>query len=97
MKKILLIVILAAVVIYGAMYFFDADVAGGALPNVDVTGGALPNVDINGPDVNVQMEEKVIEIPTMSVDVPADKPELPDVDVETETRTIEVPSDVNVQ
>lgn len=59
----------------------------GRLPDVDVEvsgdAGALPAYDVDAPEVDVQMEEKQIEVPDV------------DVDVDTEDATIEVP-DVDV-
>ena len=48
----------------------------GALPDVDVdvnaTGGQLPEYNVQGPDVNVGSENRVIQVPTVDVNVPND-------------------------
>lgn len=55
----------------------------GELPEVNVEGGELPEYDVDPADVDIEGEERTIEVPT-------------DVDVETEERTITVP-DIDVQ
>ena len=42
------------------------------LPDVDVnaTGGQAPAFEVEGPDVNVGMENKTVQVPTVDVDVP---------------------------
>ncbi|MDT9598378.1 hypothetical protein [Sphingosinicella rhizophila] len=44
----------------------------GELPEVDVnaTGGQLPEFDVEGPDVDVSMENKTIQVPDVDVSVP---------------------------
>lgn len=44
----------------------------GELPDVDVnaTGGQLPDIDVTGPDVNVGMENKTVQVPDVDVKVP---------------------------
>lgn len=60
----------------------DVDVEDeGKLPDVEVEPGKMPDVDVRGPDVDVDMEKKEVEVP--------------DVDVDTEKKTIKVP-DVDV-
>lgn len=56
----------------------------GELPDVDVdvAEGQLPEFDVRGPDIDVESEERTIDVPT-------------GVDIETEERTIEVP-DVDI-
>ncbi|MDQ3246552.1 MAG: hypothetical protein M3Q52_06620 [Pseudomonadota bacterium] len=46
----------------------------GEMPDVDVnaSGGQLPEYNIEGPDVNVGMENKVVQVPTVDVDAPDD-------------------------
>ena len=46
----------------------------GNLPDVDVnaTGGDLPEYNVEGPDVNVGMENKTVQVPTVDVDAPDD-------------------------
>ena len=47
----------------------------GQMPDVDVnvSGGAeLPEYNVTGPDVDVGMENKTVQVPTMDVDVPAE-------------------------
>lgn len=50
----------------------------GELPkvDVDVESGKLPKFDVDGPDVDVSIEKKTVEIPVPKVDVdlPNDKP-----------------------
>lgn len=43
----------------------------GKLPDVDVKGGQLPKYDVDARDVDVKMEKKVIEVPTLEYDTPA--------------------------
>ena len=44
----------------------------GDMPDVDVnaSGGQLPEFNVEGPTVNVGTENKVVEVPTVDVDVP---------------------------
>ena len=44
----------------------------GEVPDVDVnvSGGQLPEFNVEGPTVNVGTENKVIQVPTVDVDVP---------------------------
>jgi hypothetical protein len=46
----------------------------GALPDVDVnvSGGQMPEYNVTTPEVNVGMENKVVQVPTVDVDVPAE-------------------------
>ncbi len=46
----------------------------GNMPDVDVnvTGGDLPEYNVEGPTVNVGTENRVVEVPTVDVDAPAD-------------------------
>ena len=46
----------------------------GELPDVDVnaTGGQLPEYNVEGPEVNVGMENKTVQVPTVDVDAPDD-------------------------
>ena len=46
----------------------------GELPDVDVnaTGGQLPEYNVEGPQVNVGMENKTVQVPTVDVDPPKD-------------------------
>jgi hypothetical protein len=48
--------------------------ADGNLPDVDVnvSGGELPEFNVEGPSVNVGTENRVVEVPTVDVDAPAD-------------------------
>ncbi|MDP1863474.1 MAG: hypothetical protein ACOH1Q_10325 [Thiobacillus sp.] len=43
----------------------------GQLPDVEVKGGQVPKYDVDAGDVDVKMEKKVIEVPTVEVDTPA--------------------------
>ncbi len=45
----------------------------GSLPDVDVDvkGGQVPKYDVDAGDVDVKMEKKVIEVPTLEYDTPA--------------------------
>ncbi|RIV88135.1 hypothetical protein D2V17_08060 [Aurantiacibacter xanthus] len=36
--------------------------------DVDVKEGSLPEYDVDTPDVDVKMEEKTVEVPTVEVD-----------------------------
>lgn len=42
----------------------------GAMPDVDVnvSGGELPEYNVTGPDVNVGVENKTVQVPTIDVD-----------------------------
>ena len=44
----------------------------GEMPDVDVnaTGGQLPEFSVEGPEVNVGMENKTIQVPTVDVNLP---------------------------
>ncbi|MEO7827241.1 MAG: hypothetical protein ABIR60_08890 [Allosphingosinicella sp.] len=44
------------------------------LPDVDVNvaGGQLPEYNVTGPEVNVGMENKTVQVPTVDVKVPAE-------------------------
>lgn len=46
----------------------------GELPSVDVDaeGGSLPEIDVDTPDVEVEMVEKTIEVPDISVQMPGE-------------------------
>jgi hypothetical protein len=47
----------------------------GEMPDVDVnaSGGQLPEYNVEGPEVNVGMENKTVQVPTVDVDVPDDE------------------------
>lgn len=47
----------------------------GSMPDVDVnvTAGELPEYNVTGPDVDVRMENKTVEVPVVDVDLPKDK------------------------
>lgn len=49
----------------------------GNMPDVDVnvTGGELPEYNVEGPSVNIGTENRTVQVPTVDVDVPADKDE----------------------
>ena len=40
----------------------------GDLPEVNVEGGNMPEYDVDTPDVDVQMEEETVEVPTLDVE-----------------------------
>ena len=40
----------------------------GDMPEVNVEGGNLPEYDVDAPDVDVQMEEQTVEVPTLDVE-----------------------------
>lgn len=46
----------------------------GAMPDVDVnvSGGQLPEYNVQGPEVNVGMENKTVQVPTVDVKTPND-------------------------
>jgi len=46
----------------------------GKLPDVEVntSGGQMPEFDVDAPTVNVGMEKKTIEVPTVKIDGPKD-------------------------
>ena len=72
MKKI--IVMLAGASCLGLTACDVDKTENGAMPDVDVnaTGGELPEYNVTGPDVNVGMENRTVEVPTVDVDVPAE-------------------------
>lgn len=43
----------------------------GKLPDVEVKGGQVPKYDVDAADVDVKTEEKVITVPTLEYDTPA--------------------------
>lgn len=43
----------------------------GKLPDVEVKAGQMPKYDVDAGDVDVKMEKKVIEVPTLEYDTPA--------------------------
>jgi uncharacterized lipoprotein len=72
MKKIL--ILLAAASGFG-LAACDVDQTKNAqLPDVDVnvTGGQAPEFNVTGPEVNVGMENKTIQVPNVDVKVPAE-------------------------
>lgn len=50
----------------------------GELPDVDVDveGGQLPRYEVDAPDVDVEMEERTIEVPTIEISDDADEPDV---------------------
>ncbi|HJX27283.1 MAG TPA: hypothetical protein VJ885_05175 [Thermoanaerobaculia bacterium] len=46
----------------------------GEMPDVDVQveGGKVPEVDVDAADVDVKTEKRTVEVPTVSVEPPAD-------------------------
>lgn len=50
----------------------------GELPDVDVDveGGQLPAYEVDAPDVDVEMEEKTIKVPTVEIRDDADEPDV---------------------
>ena len=44
----------------------------GKLPDVDInaTGGQLPKYNVQGPEVNVGVENKTVQVPTVQVNPP---------------------------
>lgn len=44
----------------------------GELPKVEVKDGKLPKYDVDAPDVDIEMEKKTIEVPTIDVDSAAE-------------------------
>lgn len=42
----------------------------GSLPDVDVEGGEVPEVEVRGPEIDVEMEERTVEVPDVDVTVP---------------------------
>lgn len=43
----------------------------GKLPDVEVKEGQVPKYDVDAGDVDVKTEEKVIQVPTLEYDTPA--------------------------
>jgi uncharacterized lipoprotein len=72
MKKI--VIVLAAASGLG-LAACDVDQTKNAqLPDVDlnVTGGQAPEFNVTGPEVNVGMENKTVQVPNVDVKVPAE-------------------------
>ena len=72
MKKILIILAGASGLGLAAC---DVDqTKNGQLPDVDVnvTGGQAPEFNVTGPEVNVGMENKTVQVPDVDVKVPAE-------------------------
>jgi hypothetical protein len=46
----------------------------GQLPDVDVnvSGGEVPEFNVTGPEVNVGMENRTVQVPDVDVNVPAE-------------------------
>lgn len=44
----------------------------GEMPDVDIEGGQMPEYNVKTPDVDVEMEPKVVEVPTVDVEMPED-------------------------
>ncbi|OYX47830.1 MAG: hypothetical protein B7Y87_00920 [Sphingomonadales bacterium 32-64-22] len=40
----------------------------GEMPEVDVNGGELPEYNVDAADVDVEMEEQTVEVPTLEVE-----------------------------
>ena len=74
MKKITTLLAAAAAASLGLAACDVDKTENGAMPDVDVnvTGGALPEYNVQGPDVNVGMENKTVQVPTVDVDAPSD-------------------------
>jgi len=72
MKKITIIFAAAGALALGAC---DVDqTKNGQMPDVDVnvSGGQAPEFDVTGPDVNVGMENKTVQVPDVDVEAPAE-------------------------
>jgi predicted small lipoprotein YifL len=70
MKNVVKVVLAASCIVIAGC---DVDTKGNVeVPDVDVnaSGGELPDVDVTGPEVNVGMENKTVQTPTVDVDVP---------------------------
>ncbi len=70
--RVFIILAIAAALIVGLLFatgFWEADVKGGALPDVDVsaTGGEMPNVDVDSKEVVVGTKKETIDVPTVGV------------------------------
>lgn len=80
MKKViagLVVVLLAAAGLWFAVTYVEVDTRGEVeLPSVEVDaeGGEVPEVEVRGPDIDVRMEEKSIEVPTVSITKPEETP-----------------------
>ncbi len=44
------------------------------LPDIDVnaTGGQAPEFEVTGPDVDVKMENKTVQVPDVDINIPAE-------------------------
>lgn len=45
----------------------------GRMPNVETSGGQMPRYDVDTPDVDVEMETREVEVPSVNVDMPDDE------------------------
>jgi uncharacterized lipoprotein len=73
MKKFVIVMLAGAGVL--GLAACDVDQTKNAqLPDVDVnvTGGQAPEFNVTGPEVNVGMENKTIQVPNVDVKVPAE-------------------------
>ena len=72
MKKIL--IVLAAASGLGLTACDVDQTKNGQMPEVDVnvSGGQLPEYNVTGPEVNVGMENRTIQVPDVDVTVPSE-------------------------
>ncbi len=70
---ILVVVALVALAVAWAAGLFNVDTSGSLkAPEVEVSGGEVPNVDVEAADIDVGTRTETIEVPTVTVDKPAD-------------------------
>lgn len=45
----------------------------GRMPDVEMSGGEMPEYDVDTADVDVEMETREVEVPSVNVDMPDDE------------------------
>ncbi len=45
----------------------------GRMPDVEISGGQMPRYDVETPDVDVEMETREVEVPSVNIDMPDDE------------------------
>ena len=67
----------------------------GKMPEVEVREGQMPKYDVDGPEVDVQMKKKEVEVPDVDVDVHSEKKlvDVPDIDVKMPSEDNDTPAE----
>lgn len=72
---IIVLVALVALAIAWALGLFQVEAEGQLkAPEVNVSGGEVPNVDVEAADVDIGTKTETIEVPTVDVTPPDEKP-----------------------